>query len=102
MFKHRKYKPKSWRNFLDEININIDLNICHGYMFIGRHISILYFKDIMFVIDNEGENYAHRQIDVKVYNLEFELRKYRVSRYQHELFIANKLTDLKTHQIKRP
>jgi hypothetical protein len=87
MFKHRKYNPKSWRTFLNRLDVSINLNICQGYMFVGRRLSILYFKDVMAVIDNDGENYVYRQIDVMAYDLEYELRKYRLSRYPHELFV---------------
>jgi hypothetical protein len=87
MFKHRKYNPKSWRTFLDRLDVSINLNICQGYMFVGKHTSVLYFKDVMAVIDNEGENYVYKRIDVKAFNLEYELRKYRVSRKPFELFI---------------
>lgn len=87
MFKHRKYNPKSWRNLLNKLDVSINLNICQGYMFVGKRMSVLYFKDVMAVIDNDGENYIYRQIDVKAFDLEYELRKYRVSRYPHELFI---------------
>lgn len=56
-------------------------------MFVGIRISALYLQDKIIIVNNEGKNYVYKRIDLFTSDLEYKLRKYRVSRYPYELFI---------------
>ncbi len=83
--KQRKFKPKSWKKFLDQVKYKLDLNINEAYILTGRNNFVLLTSGCGVVVTNHGYitdiGYKFRpRIFCQWDNLPDLLRGYEISR----------------------